>query len=238
MLYTYAILVVSSLIAVVAAGYVLLSLSRPEREPVYEPGVTYIGQVMNMKSGGNTYSVDFVKPPMASRWFLALCTVLFCFAVFYLLSRSLSVTHEGVEIPVEHLAENMAGLIENERPILIGRTGTPDQSIQDVALLLVPTENGWQIEIFGNISDIRESFIAPAGPFSRCDEVNADDLEFRRFRAVTTDPASACDWVFRNYLHYPDGTKMELSVTDGEAFSWRSRGTDEGLAAIGDTSAV
>lgn len=221
MTYAYTILAISTIIAALAAGYVLVSLGRPERETVHEPGVTYTVLRTEMRSGGNIYSVDVVRPTMASRWLLALCAVLFCFAVFYLLSKTLNVVHKGVDIPVEQLAKNLADFIENKRPTVIGKTWASDDSIQDTALFLMPTEIDWQIEIFGRLPDIRDSFIAPAGLFSRCEVINTEDSEFQHFRVVTTDPTSACDWIFRHYLHYPDGTKIELSVRDGEPFARR-----------------
>lgn len=221
MTYAYFFLLASSVVAALCVGFVLFKLSRTEQPPALGPDDLYSVTLVTMESGGKLYSVDSVKPSTASRCLLAVCTALFLGSLIYLLLGTSKRTHTGMEFPVERLAEHLAGFIEDERPTLVGRAWTQNESLPDVALSLETTGSEWQIDITAAPSDLTASLASPSGPFSSGEEVNSYENQYRTIRVTSTDPVSDCIWVFREYFKYPDGQKLSLSVMDGESYSWR-----------------
>ncbi len=229
MTYAYFFLLASSVVAALCVGFVLFKLNRPEQPLTPNPDGYFVSNTVFQLSGDKRYTIYSVKPSSASRFLLAVCAALFLGSVIYLLLGTIKRTHTGTEFPVERLAEHLAGFIEDERPVLVGRAWTQDESLPDVALSLETTGSGWQIDVTAAPSDLTASLAAPAGPFSHWEEVNSYENQYRTIRVSSTDPVSDCIWFFRDYFKYPDGQKLSLSVMDDESYTWRpSRVAKEG----------
>ena len=225
MIYAYTILLISTFISVVAVAYIVISASRPDPSITEgADGSFYMHTVATrVGQGENVYYLEYTRATSGALWFVVIGTGVFALSMLFLCFRSVSLGHTAIRFPVERLEQKMIVLVEDRRSMLLGNTWFEDEKFRQFNLLLEPDGDGWQIEICGELPDIREDFVQPTGPFAACEQLEPriPDDSFPSYRVYTTDLIDGCNWIVREYLKYPEGVEVELSVTDGEVFTWR-----------------